>query len=75
MSEKAISIGAYVISSRVITVLGTVPQVLGSSAVAGLLTQGANDVVGAAFAVEVDPYRAAQLMIDRIDAKRQALGI
>ena len=75
MSEKAVSIGAYVISSGVFTVLGTVPQVLGSPAVTELLTQGANDVVGAAFAVEVDPFKAAQLMIDHIDAKRKALGI
>ncbi|MDY7080275.1 MAG: anaerobic carbon-monoxide dehydrogenase catalytic subunit [Chloroflexota bacterium] len=75
MSEKAVSIGAYVVSSGVFTVLGTVPQVLGSPAVTGLLTQGAKDVVGAAFAVEVDPFKAAQLMVDHIAAKRQALGI
>jgi len=75
MSEKAVSIGAYVVSSGVFTVLGTVPQVLGSKAVTELLTQGANDVVGAAFAVEVDPFKAAQLMIDHIEEKRTALGI
>ena len=75
MSEKAVSIGAYVISSGVYTVLGTVPQVLGSEAVTGLLTAGATDVVGAAFGVEPDPFKAAQLMIDHIDAKREALGI
>ncbi len=75
MSEKAVSIGAYVVSSGVFTVLGTVPQVLGSPVVTEVLTQGANDVVGAAFAVELDPFKAAQLMIDHISAKRQALGI
>jgi carbon-monoxide dehydrogenase catalytic subunit len=75
MSEKAVSIGAYVVSSGVFTVLGTVPQVLGSPLVTEVLTQGANDVVGAAFAVEVDPYKAAQLMVDHILAKRKALGI
>jgi len=75
MSEKAVSIGAYVVASGVFTVLGTVPQVLGSPVVTEVLTQGANDVVGAAFAVEVDPFKAAQLMVDHIDAKRQALGI
>ena len=75
MSEKAVSIGAYVVSSGVYTVLGTVPQVLGSEAVTGLLTAGANDVVGAAFGVETDPFKAAKLMIDHIDAKREALGI
>jgi len=75
MSEKAVSIGAYVVSSGVFTVLGTVPQVLGSPVVTELLTQGANDVVGAAFAVEFDPFQAAKLMIDHIDEKRAALGI
>ena len=75
MSEKAVSIGAYVVSSGVFTVLGTVPQVLGSPVVTELLTKGANDVVGAVFAVEPDPFKAARLMIDHIKAKRKALGI
>ncbi|MGD2147086.1 MAG: anaerobic carbon-monoxide dehydrogenase catalytic subunit, partial [Anaerolineae bacterium] len=38
MSEKAVSIGTYVVSSGVYTVLGTVPQVLGSPNVTSLLT-------------------------------------
>ena len=75
MSEKAVSIGAYVVSSGVFTVLGTVPPVLGGPVVTEVLTQGANDVVGAAFAVETDPFKAAQLMIDHINVKRQAIGI
>jgi carbon-monoxide dehydrogenase catalytic subunit len=75
MSEKAVSIGCYVVSSGIFTVLGTVPPVLGSKAVTELLTSGANDVVGAAFAVETDPVKGAKLMIDHIDKKRAALGI
>ena len=75
MSEKAVSIGAYVVSSGIFTVLGTVPPVLGSPLVTTVLTQAANDVVGAAFAVETDPVKAAGLMIENIDKKRQALGI
>src|SRR5512137_1087437 len=75
MSEKAVAIGAYVVGSGVYTVLGTVPQILGSQAVAGLLTAGANDVVGASFAVEPDPFKAASLMIDHIDGKRKNLGL
>ncbi len=75
MSEKAVAIGAYVVGSGVYTVLGTVPPILGSSAVAILLTQGAKDVVGASFAVEPDPFKAAKLMIDHIDDKRRKLGI
>jgi carbon-monoxide dehydrogenase catalytic subunit len=75
MSEKAVSIGAYVVSSGIFTVLGTVPPVLGGPAVTELLTKGANDVVGAAFAVEADPFKAAKLMLDHIAEKRAALGI
>jgi carbon-monoxide dehydrogenase catalytic subunit len=75
MSEKAVSIGAYVIGSGVFTVLGTVPPVLGSAAVAGLLTSAAKDVVGACFAVEPDPFKAAALMINHIDSQRRKLGL
>jgi carbon-monoxide dehydrogenase catalytic subunit len=75
MSEKAVSIGAYVVSSGIFTVLGTVPQVLGSPLVTKILTKTANSVLGAAFAVETDPIKGARLMIAHMDAKRKALGI
>jgi carbon-monoxide dehydrogenase catalytic subunit len=75
MSEKAVSIGTYVVASGIYTVLGTVPPVLGSANVTKLLTAGAEGVVGAKFAVEADPLKAAQLMVDHIMAKREALGI
>lgn len=75
MSEKAVSIAAYVLSSGIYTVLGTVPQVMGSPNVTELLTAGAEGVVGATFAVEPDPEKAAALMIKRIDEKRKGLGI
>jgi anaerobic carbon-monoxide dehydrogenase catalytic subunit len=75
MSEKAVAIGTYAVGSGVYTVLGTMPPVLGSSAVATLLTSGARDVVGACFAVEPDPFKAAKLMIDHIDSQRKKLGL
>ncbi len=75
MSEKAVSIGAYVIASGVYTVLGTVPPVLGSPKVTGVLTKGVGDVVGATFAVEPDPFKAAGLMIGHIQEKRKGLGL
>jgi carbon-monoxide dehydrogenase catalytic subunit len=75
MSEKAVAIGTYAVGSGVYTVLGTMPPVLGSSAVAALLTSGARDVVGACFAVEPDPFKAAKLMIDHIDGQRKKLGL
>jgi len=75
MSEKAVSIGVYVLSSGIFTVLGTVPPVLGSLAVTTLLTKNIEGVVGATFAVEPDPKKGAQLMIDHIEKKRKALGL
>jgi carbon-monoxide dehydrogenase catalytic subunit len=75
MSEKAVSIGAYVVSSGVFTVLGTIPPVLGSQAVTSLLTKGLDGVVGASFAVEPDPFKAANLMLEHIEGKRKALGL
>ncbi len=75
MSEKAVSIGAYVVGSGIFTVLGTVPPVLGSRNVTKLLTEDAKGVVGAAFAVEEDPEAASKLMIDHIENKRKALGL
>ena len=75
MSEKAVSIGAYVVASGIFTVLGTVPQVLGSPNVTALLTAGAEGVIGGKFAVEADPFKAARLILDHIAAKRAALGI
>lgn len=75
MSEKAVSIGAYVVASGVYTVLGTVPQIMGSQNVAALLTKGAKDVVGGSFAVEPDPIKASKLMIDHIESQRAKLGL
>ena len=75
MSEKAVSIGTYFISSGVFTVLGTVPPVLGSANVTKLVTEGAEGVVGGKFAVETDPFKMAELIISHIGRKREALGL
>lgn len=74
-SEKAVAIGVYFVASGVFTVLGPTPPVTGSMNVVKLLTQGLNDVVGATFAVEPDPEKAATLMQNHIEAKRKALGL
>lgn len=75
MSEKAVSIGAYVIASGIFTVLGTAPPVLGSKNVAELLTSGAEGLIGGKFAVESDPIKAAELIIEHMEKKREALGL
>jgi carbon-monoxide dehydrogenase catalytic subunit len=75
MSEKAVAIGAYAVSSGIFTVLGTIPPVLGSQNVTELLTAGAKGVVGATFAVEENPIVAADIIIKHIEEKRRALGL
>ncbi len=74
-SEKAATIGTYFVASGVYTVLGPMPPVTGSANVVGLLTEGLNDVVGATFAVEPDPEKAAVLIRRHIEGKRKALGL
>ena len=74
-SEKAVSIGTYVVASGIYTVLGTAPPIFGSPNIVKLLTEGLEGVFGATFAVEPDPNRAAALIRRHIEAKRAALGL
>lgn len=75
MSEKAVSIGNYVVATGIDTFLGVAPQVTGSSEVTGLLTEGIRDWVEAAYTVETDIDKLCDAMIARIEEKRAALGI
>ena len=75
MSEKAVSIGNYVVSTGIDTFLGVDPYVSGSSEVAELLTSGVREWVEAAYTVEKDIDKLVDAMIDRIEEKRAALGI
>jgi carbon-monoxide dehydrogenase catalytic subunit len=74
-SEKAVSIGTYVVASGIYTVLGVQPAIFGSPNVVNLLADGLEGVVGAKFAVEPDPEKAAILIRQHIEAKRKALGL
>ncbi len=74
-SEKAVSIGAYVVASGIYTVLGVQPPIFGSRNVVKLLADGLEGVVGAKFAVEPDPEKAAVLIRRHIESKRKALGL
>ena len=74
-SEKAVAIGCYFVASGVYTHLGPMPPIAGSMNVVQLLTEGLQDVVGATFAVEPDPEKAALLIRRQIEHKRQALGL
>ncbi len=75
MSEKAISIGQYFVSSGVFTVFGAAWPTLGNKEVTDFLFKDMEDLYGGMWAFELDPIKAAQLMIAHIDKKRKALGI
>ncbi len=75
MSEKAVSIGNYVVSTGIDTYLGVEPYAYGSSEVDGLLKGGIKDWVEACYTVEKDIDKLGDLMIERIEEKRVALGI
>jgi carbon-monoxide dehydrogenase catalytic subunit len=75
MSEKAISIGMYVVASGIFTVVNPALPVEGSGLVVELLTKTFEKIFGATWAFEEDPVAAARLMIDHIDRKRAALGL
>ncbi len=74
-SEKAVTIGVYCVASGITTHLGPMPPVTGSMNVVKLLTEGLNDVVGAAFGIEPDPEKAAVFLTRVIEKKRKALGL
>lgn len=74
-SEKAVAIGAYVVASGITTVLGVQPPIFGSPNVVNLLANGLEGVVGAKFAVEPDPEKAAVLIRRHIEEKRRGLGL
>jgi carbon-monoxide dehydrogenase catalytic subunit len=75
MSEKAISIGMYVVASGIFTVVNPPLPVKGSPQVVELLTKTFEKYFGATWAFEEDPIKAAHLMIDHIDRKRADLGL
>jgi carbon-monoxide dehydrogenase catalytic subunit len=75
MSEKAVSIGMYFVASGVYTVIGEPLPVLGSENLTRYLTEEMEKDVGGKWAFERDPIKAAGMMIEHIEKKRDALGI
>ncbi|WP_411682432.1 anaerobic carbon-monoxide dehydrogenase catalytic subunit [Clostridium thailandense] len=75
MSEKAISIGTYVVSSGIDTWLGVVPPVTGGPGVVDILTNKIEEWVGAKFFVEPDPHKTVEQIVERINEKRKKIGI
>ncbi len=75
MSEKAVSIGMYFVASGVYTVIGEPLPVLGAPNLTRYLTDEIEKDIGGKWAFERDPIKAARMMIEHIEKKRDALGI
>ena len=75
MSEKAVSIGMYFVASGVYTVIGEPLPILGAPNLTRYLTEEIEKDVGGKWAFERDPIKAAHMMIEHIESKRDALGI
>ena len=75
MSEKAVSIGNYVVATGIETFLGVNPYTKGSTEVEGLLQGSVKDWVGAKFVVDTDLDSLCEKMMACLEEKRAALGI
>ena len=74
-SEKAATIGTYAVASGIYTHLGHPPNITGSPIVTNLALEGLDELVGACFVIEPDPFKAADLIDERIKMKRKGLGL
>jgi len=74
MSEKAIAIGHYFVTSGAHVIFQDLP-ISGSKKFNDYLLGGIKELYGACWGVESDPIKHAHAMIAAIDEKREALGI
>jgi len=76
VSEKALAIGQYFVASGLLVVFaeGTIP-VRGSDNVCDYLFNGIEKDFGGRWAIESDPAKAAEIILEHIEKQRDALGI
>ena len=75
MSEKAISIGHYFVTSGVYTVFGGFLPTSGAPVFHDYISKDLEQIYGGMWDVTEDPYEHAHKMIAHIDKKRKELGI
>jgi len=74
MSEKAVAIGQYFVSSGVYVCFQNLP-ITGSKEFHKYLGEGMEEIYGGMWDFDEDPVKLAQKLIAHIDKKRAALGI
>jgi len=75
MSEKAISIGHYFVTSGVYTVFGVKWPTTGSQELTDYLFKRYEELYGATWDYEPDPEKMVGKILSHIDKKREDLGI
>jgi carbon-monoxide dehydrogenase catalytic subunit len=75
MSEKAVAIGHYFLASGMLVLLGSPLHVTGGEKLNTLLTCGLESSLGGRFAWGSHTQAQVKIILDHIDAKREALGI
>lgn len=76
MSEKALAIGHYFVTSGVFTIFsGETLLIQGARELSNYLFGGIEKEYGARWGFEDDPRRVAQMVREHIESKRDALGI
>jgi len=74
MSEKAVAIGQYFVSSGTYVIFQNLPMT-GSKKFNKFMFEGMDEIYGGRWDIEEDPIKLAHKMIARIDERRAALGI
>ena len=75
MSEKAVSIGQYFVSSGAYVIFGPSFPTTGCKEVTDFCFNGMMDLYGAGWDMAVSANEFANKLIDKIDGKRKALGL
>ncbi len=76
VSEKALAIGQYFVASGAMVVFAEeVMPILGSENVCDYLFNEIEKDLGGHWAIESDPVKAAEMILEHIEGKRDALGI
>jgi carbon-monoxide dehydrogenase catalytic subunit len=74
MSEKAVAIGQYFVASGAQVVFQSLP-ISGAKEFNKYMTEGMAAPFGAHWNIAEDPHEIARIMIEKIEQKREALGI
>ncbi len=73
MSEKMLSLSFSMVASGLLTHLGVIPPIGGSTTLRRMLTEDMEGVLGGKFLFDADPKRASEALIEHIEAQRKRL--